>query len=357
MRIGITLNSTDNPWASGIAQSPYFLYDILKRGGFDCFFIVLSKIPKLARRHYRYVTITDAKDLHLDRLILTTLFSYTALSELTSRSSDCKCIYINFYNKISHDMDAGLGNHHAALPPGAPELHFLFDEIWIFSHHSPQTIFHNSNIKRMPYLWDSHFIHRGLEETQKKKIFYSPESPEALTMVSIFEPNISFSKNFLIPLALCEHAYSSLGVDLAGVNVFNCKNLRPLQSFKDLTRKLDLHKDKKIYFNNRWNILDALSKWGGCIVSHQMFNEPSYLHLECLYLGRPLIHNSPLLKDYGYFYEGLNIEDGAEQLKIAVNCHNKNFNYYNGKTRECLSAYSTYSSQNIEMYKNLLLSV
>jgi len=38
----------------------------------------------------------------------------------------------------------------------------------------------------------------------------------------------------------------------------------------------------------------------------------NYVFLECFYLGVPLIHNSKMLKDYGYYYPDLDISKGAE---------------------------------------------
>ena len=49
----------------------------------------------------------------------------------------------------------------------------------------------------------------------------------------------------------------------------------------------------------------------------------NYVYLECFYLGVPLVHNSPMLKDYGYYYPKLDIEKGAEQIKNIIKNHNR----------------------------------
>ena len=38
------------------------------------------------------------------------------------------------------------------------------------------------------------------------------------------------------------------------------------------------------------------------ILSHQLKCELNYLYFEALYLGLPLLHNSPMISEYGYFY-------------------------------------------------------
>jgi len=38
------------------------------------------------------------------------------------------------------------------------------------------------------------------------------------------------------------------------------------------------------------------------IISHQIMNELNYLHLEAAWFGIPIIHNSPMLKQLGWYY-------------------------------------------------------
>ena len=40
--------------------------------------------------------------------------------------------------------------------------------------------------------------------------------------------------------------------------------------------------------------------------------------MEALYLGIPLIHNSKILENAGYYYEGINIDEGAFKLGSAL---------------------------------------
>ena len=49
--------------------------------------------------------------------------------------------------------------------------------------------------------------------------------------------------------------------------------------------RLEVVKKKDFcYFNKRWGTLDALSKFGSTIVSHQIKNELNYSYLEALFL-------------------------------------------------------------------------
>ena len=130
--------------------------------------------------------------------------------------------------------------------------------------------------------------------------------------------------------------------------------MRPIPYFQALVKKLNLVKQNKVHFNNRWDFPEALKRWGRTVVSHQKFSDLNYLHFECLHLGLPLIHNSSLLQEYGYSYKNDDIEEGARQLKTALAYHKENFDYYRGQATQCFARYSIYNSVNVEAYKLLL---
>ena len=59
------------------------------------------------------------------------------------------------------------------------------------------------------------------------------------------------------------------------------------------------------------------------MISYQENCELNYIYLEALYLGIPLIHNSKILENAGYYYEGINIDEGAVKLEKAITNHDK----------------------------------
>ena len=81
-----------------------------------------------------------------------------------------------------------------------------------------------------------------------------------------------------------------------------------------------------------------LSEYCNCVVSYVEDCDLNYVFLECFYLGVPLIHNSPMLKDYGYYYPRLNVSRGAEQIVNVVNNHNRD--EYIKKHKPLISKYS-----------------
>ena len=101
-------------------------------------------------------------------------------------------------------------------------------------------------------------------------------------------------------------------------------------------------------------MLDAVSKYGNTIVSHQVENELNYLYFEALYLGLPLIHNSDMLSDYGYYYPKNDVQMAAKQVKNAFLNHEKQLNAYKGDAQRLFEKYSPYNPNNINGYMSLL---
>ena len=76
----------------------------------------------------------------------------------------------------------------------------------------------------------------------------------------------------------------------------------------------------------------------------------NYLTLECLYLGIPVIHNAPMLKDYGYYYDKFDTEMGKEKLIEIV----KNFDKkkYLENNQKILKKYSVNNKEYQKWFKN-----
>ena len=91
--------------------------------------------------------------------------------------------------------------------------------------------------------------------------------------------------------------------------------------------------DKVASVESRFNLADALGQEGGIIVSHHWENGLNYLYYETLYGGFPLVHNSPFLKDIGYYYDGFDIGDGVKALERAALHHDETRGEYDLKAK------------------------
>jgi hypothetical protein len=61
------------------------------------------------------------------------------------------------------------------------------------------------------------------------------------------------------------------------------------------------------------------------VVTHQWENALNYLYWDVLYAGWPLIHNSPEIREAGYFYPAFDPVTGGAVLTDALEHHAANF--------------------------------
>ena len=66
----------------------------------------------------------------------------------------------------------------------------------------------------------------------------------------------------------------------------------------------------------------------------------NYLYLEVAYLGFPIIHNSPMCKDIGYYYEEDNIDQMLECIEEAKKHHHKRLSMYHLNALKKIHEYS-----------------
>ena len=100
--------------------------------------------------------------------------------------------------------------------------------------------------------------------------------------------------------------------------------------------------------------LKAIREHGGLVISHQIYNELNYVYFEALYLSLPLIHNSNILSNYGYYYEDCDIDKGSYWIKYILENHKNNIDQYDKDNVNLFKKYSPYSHHNIEAYKLIL---
>ena len=108
--------------------------------------------------------------------------------------------------------------------------------------------------------------------------------------------------------------------------------------------------DKVATVESRFNLADAMGRDGGIIVSHHWENGLNYLYYEALYGGFPLVHNSPFLKDIGYYYEGFDIWDGVKTLERAALQHNETRDEYDLKAKALLNSVDSNQKRVIDAY-------
>lgn len=361
MKIGITLDMSVAFWANGMQQNIVFLYNLLNKAGHDCYYITFKNPQYRLDKKHKGMLLNEIIDDPKEKFDVIIIAGFDLLPEmykkLKKRNKNLKIILVHFGNKLMDDINYAICSNTSKKEPLDKPL--MLDQVWTSPHYDfakeyIKTYYATENVFTVPYIWDSYFVENKIQELNEKSLnpFFKKDK---VNDICIFEPNRSYTKNCIIPLTICERFNKKFPNKLGQVNAFGCESIRKNKFFEKLMHKFSIvHETKKCFFNNRWGSLEALSKFGSTIVSHQFYNELNYSHLEALYLGIPLIHNSEALSDVGYYYPEFDIEMGANQLKSAIQNHHLVVEQYKKDAQEKLKDFDPNKRSNIEGYLNLL---
>ena len=71
-------------------------------------------------------------------------------------------------------------------------------------------------------------------------------------------------------------------------------------------------------------------------------------------MGYPVLHNAPMCKDLGYYYEGSDTVDGAAKLDYILTEHDKNIDAYNDRNDKVLMRYYADNPKLVKAYDMLI---
>ena len=191
---------------------------------------------------------------------------------------------------------------------------------------------YNSKLVVLPHLWSPFFLKKALSGNPRSALGWPYSHKTDKIKISIFEPNLSVVKTTLIPFLISAEYYKKYKEQVSNIFMYNTLITKDIEAFKKIVMNTDAGRDRVATCEGRYSIVDALGQEGGVVVSHHWENGLNYLFYEALYGGFPLVHNSDFLKDYGYYYEGFDINDGVRALENAVAEHNNNLNSYKKKS-------------------------
>lgn len=366
MNIGLTIDVSISPKNSTTNQAILLIADIFARSGHKCFLITnrgfnvhrnnaCSEIMSFGHFLARFDP-HEKSPIPLDVCVeLGFLYEPDVAKELKKKNPTCKFIFFCLKDQCTIDNLASTTN----FSYGPKRLIRQFDEVWTWQHLTRTLPYleatYGCKARAVPFLWDSKFIHKEIKALNNKKRSpaYSSDRPNA---VSILEENKNPHATCLIPLAICErlnHKHPDL---IEKLNITNCESLKKNQHFQDLIANLSICKTnpQKVFFNNKWNNADSLSRWGKVVVCNSMLGDLSARHLEFVYLEYPLLHNIESIKDFAYYYDVRNLKNAVSQLRYALTMHDTNLDYYKGQMKECLHKFSAHNQNNINAFNQIL---
>ena len=358
--------TNDNLFSNGLFQNVFVLYKMFDAMGYAPILIVnekpkdLTKIPPMI--HVCRIMNTEEilkRPIPVIALIEIGMSIDPLVREFVKMCGG-KLVKVYLGNILNIDIET---------PMFYPAMHFAhhviekIDKIWVSPHygqHAEYAAYLNhvvppSDLGDMiaPYVWDPCIFTRDGEQN----IRWRPAKGTEEDVILIMEPNISFQKASLVPLLLVERWYRNGGRTWKGkVIVFNGSRIRDTPHFaKPIQSTLDLFVDGRIEYVERTDIVTALMKWPtGLFVAHQYNNEYNYMALEHLWGGFPLVHNCGTWSEFGYYYEGNNIEAGAQSLEVAYRGHAEKLEAYRAHAHVLAWRHSPYNPDNHAAWERML---
>jgi hypothetical protein len=197
------------------------------------------------------------------------------------------------------------------------------DEVWVSPHYKQHAEYacylnHTDPLKQrnltVPYVWDSCFI-----DNTEKNLKWRPRTENEIETFVITEPNISFQKSSIVPILALERMYRQDKSREFQIIVINGERLLQTPFFKEsIYDTLDIVKDNKITMCPRTDIQRTLEIYPyATFILHQINNEYNYMALELLHNSYPVIHNAKSWKEFGYYYEGSDLDSMISQFNLT----------------------------------------
>lgn len=337
-KIGITIAHLDKIderiFINGISQNIIFFYNYMKIIENVDFYLVSNKTNK----NFKSINLTElVENINLDFLIIAGLFIDLNVLQ-KCKKNNTKLIYWRFGNDLIYDT------HNMLTNKESPSLltNYIYDEVWISPHFKYSIDYYkyihkNENVIVAPFFWEHHYMKEEINNTFDK------------INIGVFESNLNFNKSCFIPIMICEKAkeYINKSYILCSKKLFDTN-----KTFQEFVNISSLFKNKKMTMEDRHEFNYVMKNYCNVVVSFVDNWDLNYLFLECFYLGIPLIHNSKMLKDYGYYYEGYNISQAVEHIKNIKNNFNKE--EYIEKHKEILYKYSLRNETSQSFFKRRL---
>lgn len=246
------------------------------------------------------------------------------------------------------------------------QIETSYDEIW----HIPQLLetnpsffktLYRTNVVQIPFVWHEKFLESSLKEIDEsfKRGRFKKDSkyiPKKEKVICVMEPNINIYKFCLIPILIVEESFrTEVGKErIKDLMVTNANELKDKDAFKGIVKHLDIFKAGKISAESRYQISFFLSQHADIIISHQMCLPLNYLYFDACWMGYPVLHNAPLVKDMGYYYEGFNVDEGRDVLNDILLHHDERIDEYMTRSKGAIERYHADNIDLIETYDMLI---
>lgn len=242
-----------------------------------------------------------------------------------------------------------------------------YDEIWYIPQQDEvnrgyyHTLYRKTSII-VPFIWHNKYLFEAIVDVEKS---YSEgkfeksskyEVGKEKKRIGVMEPNINIVKFCLIPAMIAEQSYRGKTgkKHIDKLMLTNAMEVAKHKEFMGMIKTFDLFKDGKITAESRYQTAYILTQFIDVLVCHQILNPLNYLYLDAAYMGYPVLHNAPMCKDIGYYYEGSDTVAGAKKLDWILKNHDNNIEEYSKRTDKVLWRYYADNPKLVGAYDEII---
>jgi hypothetical protein len=377
LKIGITLalkSYSESIWTNGMKQNVLMLSHLLKNSTNNYEVCILNSVKvegdNLKKAKYLEdldIYFFDDKYMEMDLIIM--MGAQIHESKILKFKEDKNKRYVAYKcgnNYILNTEKVLFGENQKNYI----EYETTFDEVWyIPQQHETnfgffKTVYRTEAVM-VPFIWHHKFLLESVKEIERshsegkyKKGYKYVPNKERKT-IGIMEPNINIVKYALIPSLVVEECYrGEIGKEkINSLMITNAEKLKTNHEFMAIVKTFDLYKDKRVSGEARYQTAFILTQHLDVLVCHQVLNPLNYLYMDAAFLGYPVLHNAPLCKDLGYYYEGSDTVGGAKQLDYILSEHDNNLVEYHERNDKVLQRYHADNEVLVETYDKLIYNL
>lgn len=333
----------ENDFWSDSIQITLFLYMLLKQNEnyeislFNLGIPVDNISNNIIKNILKDLTIIEDKDYLVYNKIDLIIESNVTLTEKIGnylKKRDTKIILNRIGNSYYLDVEEMIYNKKET-----PILNKYYDSIWANISDSLNVnkfylrYLYDKKIEVVPFIWSNFFI-------DKFNCEYKPKESEGKNIL-IAENNSDINNMCLFPLLILEKINKENPNLINKVNVLNSYKFSENKRFLSFVEQLTLSNDDKISFVDNYNRYLFLNEETDIIISHKLDDKTiNNFYMEALYKNYPLIHNSNLLKNVGYYYNNNDINDAYDKFLKVIKIHDKNIKIYKNDFNKMLNIYN-----------------
>lgn len=264
------------------------------------------------------------------------------------------CFVGHIYSSLAETPIFGKPSGH--IFNGAP-----FDEVWVLPKAAMTDVpllrtLTRAPVYTMPHIWSPYFLERRVAALAREGAEFGYRPGRKTWRLATLEPNISVVKTCHYPMLACDEFYRAQPEAVEHLFVVNAMHLKEHPTFLHFANSLDLVREHKATFDPRIDLPGLMARHADAIVSHHWENPQNYLYYDVLYGGYPLVHNSTLLADAGYYYPDFDSVAGGRALAHAWRHHDAQLDDYRAKANALLKSVFIEHQANLDAYVSRLIA-